>query len=54
MKILALLVTLVFTGCSAPDWSGTPNPLDTPGTSDPTVEELHDGNISEITSNPAY
>lgn len=30
------------------------NPLDVPGTGEPTAAELHQGNLEEITSNPAY
>lgn len=30
------------------------NPLDTPGTAEPTAAELHQGNLAAITSNPAY
>lgn len=32
---------------------GTPNPLDEPGASEATAEELHAGNLSEITGNPS-
>jgi PBP1b-binding outer membrane lipoprotein LpoB len=30
------------------------DPLDEPGSTPPTAEELHRGNLREITGNPAY
>lgn len=33
---------------------GTPNPLDEPGETLPTVEDLHLKNFQLITENPAY
>ena len=33
---------------------GSPNPLDEPGHTEPTQDELHVGNIQEITGNYSY
>ena len=56
---LALLITILIAaslGSCAPQAFpvGTPNPLDEPGYTAPTVEELHLENIRAITNNPAY
>ena len=51
----ALIAIASITSCTAPaSWVGTPNPLDEPGASPATAEELHLKNLRNITGNPCY
>lgn len=55
MKTIALLCLAVLASCATPTpkWAEF-QPLDEPGSREPTVEELHRKNLSWITDNPCY
>lgn len=54
MKLLLASILLAAALTSCQPLPADANPLDVPGTADPTAAELHQENLAAITSNPAY
>ncbi len=52
----AIMITIAsLTGCTASEnWDSAYSPLDQPGHTEDTVQDLHLKNLKNITSNPAY
>lgn len=54
LLILMLLLVVIAISSCATQPLGDPNPLNEPGYTEPTAQELHMKNVQIITGNPAY
>ena len=51
---LILCIIVGIFSCAPQAYPPGPNPLDLPGTTDPTAAELRTSHLRQITSNPAH